>query len=59
MGKSGSKIRKTDKQIAADIDDVNKITLSKFFEQRVGLLIEFWYNADIKRIIGKMVIIKK
>jgi hypothetical protein len=41
MGNSVVKIKKSHSQVLADIKEINKITTNKFFERRVGFLIEF------------------
>jgi hypothetical protein len=50
MGKSVTRLSKSESQIKNEIYELSKLTKSKIFEKRTGLLINFSYSERKKYI---------
>ena len=55
MGSSQIKIKKSERELKRDIQELNNITKSKKFEGRVGFNINFDYSHKLKKIITHFV----
>jgi hypothetical protein len=50
MGKSVTRLTKSESQIKNEIYELNKLTKTKIFEKRTGILINFSYSQRKKHI---------
>jgi hypothetical protein len=50
MGKSATRLTKAESDLRNEIQELNKLTRSKQFEKRAGLMLNFSYSSRRKQV---------